>query len=199
MRLWLSSLLLVLPLAAQQNNLAFTARPCPSNISAPQVQMVIPILVGGISIPFVICANLDPSLVLDLTGATPVLKATTGAGTAVSCGSGLILLSGSCAVNTAVVQSVDNAEAGTDKYCASTNGNGSYTCALSNKALTHYSAGQLVMLSADVPCPAACTVNIDGNGVRAIKTNAAGATDAAVRPGLSLLGYDGTVFRLMTP
>lgn len=117
-----------------------------------------------------------------------------------SAGFGLIVDStGKLSVNTAVIQSVDNAEAGTDSYCRSTNGTSQYTCRLSNKALTVYTRGKLFTLDADVACSTACTLNIDNQGIKAIKSIADAAKDVPVRAGLSLVVYDDTVMRLLTP
>ncbi len=163
--------------------------------------MVLPINVGGISIPFVICASLGPNITLDLSGAVPILNASGGGtGTAPSVGFGLITDStGKLSVNTAVIQSADNATAGTASYCRSANGTGAYTCSLANHMLMRYTRGQTFVLDADVACSNACTLNVDNVGLRSIKANLDGTTDVPVRAGFSLLVYDGMVMRLLAP
>lgn len=101
--------------------------------------------------------------------------------------------------NTAVIQSVDNAEAGLANFCGSTNGTTAYTCALANKALAAYSVGMHVLLRADTTSSGACSLNINGLGVHSIKQND-GTTDPAagqiVAGRFYWLFFDGTVFRL---
>ena len=57
----------------------------------------------------------------------------------------------------------------------------------------------LVLLTTTVNCPGACTLNVSNTGIKAIKTNAAGATDAVVTQGTHLLRYDSqtSVYRLL--
>jgi hypothetical protein len=208
-------MLWVAPLAAQSNLLSFISRPCPSNISSPQVHMAIPINVGGISIPFIICASLGPGVTLDLSGAVPmfnVQQAPAIAGQGVACPTpqscfGISLVSnpdGSVApaVNTASVLSKDQFESGGCQFLDSTNGTPQYTAglALGCKALSSYKAGQVFVLRVDATNAAgACSLNIDNLGLRAIKQRD-GVTDPG--PGTVAAGqfywvfYDGQVFRL---
>ena len=86
-----------------------------------------------------------------------------------------------------------------ENFCNSTNGTTAYTCGLPFKKLGSYQTGMTFLLSADAPCPASCTVNIDGVGALNIK-RADGTTDpggliAAGQP--QWIFYDGKVFRLV--
>jgi hypothetical protein len=86
-----------------------------------------------------------------------------------------------------------------ESYCSSSNETISYTCSLPNKALTADAVGMVFLLNVDTTCAAACTVNIDGNGLVNIKK-----IDGATDPGGTLIAtqpqfifYDGSVFRLL--
>jgi hypothetical protein len=198
---FLSSLLLAAPLCAQTNLLSFIARPCPSNITAPQVHMVLPINVGGISIPFLICASLGPNLSLDTSGPVPILNASGGGGSAPIPGFGLISDSaGHLALNTAVALTIPTERSGAPIFCDSKSGTAVYSCShTSTAALPAYSTGMFVLLRVNASNTEACTLNIDDLGPKSIKQKD-GVTDPA--PGQIIPGqfywafYDGTVFRL---
>lgn len=105
------------------------------------------------------------------------------------------------AVNTAVILSNANAEAGKTIYCASTTGTGSAaTCSLSAAAaLTVYTVGQPFLLNVDTTCATSCTLNIDSVGLKSIKKKD-GTTDPGgvlVAGQAQFVWYDGTVFRLV--
>lgn len=98
--------------------------------------------------------------------------------------------------NTAVIQSVDNAQgSGTPSYCESSNGTFTYTCQLKNKALIGYSRGMGIKLWADVDCAGGCSVNVDNQGRKALKSSD-GSKDATFKAGFHVFDFDGTVFRM---
>ena len=88
---------------------------------------------------------------------------------------------------------------GDENFCRSANGTSAYTCSMaSTQALTAYALGMEFLLDVDTTCSSSCSLNIDANGVKAVKL-ADGATDPA---GALIAGqakhvwYDGTVFRI---
>ena len=200
------------PVAAQ-NLLAFTSKPCPPTTSANQLLGVIPINVGGISIPFTVCFALGTGLSLDLTGPVPVLNAQipSGCGTntcaAVECPTGCFGLvtstnaDGSLAIglNTAVAETLAVAQSGAPVFCDSKNGTTAYTCALGGRALMAYTLGMFVLLHPDVPNTGPASVNINGVGQKSIKQS-----DGTTDPGNGQLAagrfywlfYDGNLFRM---
>lgn len=192
------------PVAAQ-NLLAFTSKPCPPTTSANQLLGVIPINVGGISIPFTVCFSLGAGLSLDLTGPAPVLNVTVqGSGTGPSAGFGLVSISNpdgssSLALNTAVAETLAVAQSGAPLFCDSQNGTAAYTCALGARALTAYTLGMFVLLHPDVPNAGPASLNINTVGLKSIKQN-----DGTTDPGAGQLAagrfywlfYDGNVFRM---
>lgn len=105
-----------------------------------------------------------------------------------------ITVNGQPAPNTAVLLSYPDAMAAAPFDCVSTNGTIAFTC---NLKVTPAVPPILVVLTVSVSCPGACTLNVSNTGIKAIKTNAAGATDAVVGIGTHLLRYDGTVYRLL--
>jgi hypothetical protein len=134
-----------------------------------------------------------------LTGITS-LTLSAGTGTVVSC------LPSPCAVsaggaltvqvsaNTAVVLSYPDAMAAAPFDCVSTSGTIASVC---NLKVAPTVPPVFVALTTSVNCPGACSLNVSNTGIKAIKTNAAGATDATVMAGTHLLRYDGTVYRLL--
>ena len=100
--------------------------------------------------------------------------------------------------NTAILQSVDNAEQAGDNYCKSSNGTTGFTCKLQNKALAAYKEGMPLKLFADVPCTAAqnCSVNVDSVGLKTLK-DSTGQNGAAFPAGFHLFNLDSNgVFRM---
>jgi hypothetical protein len=100
--------------------------------------------------------------------------------------------------NTALIPTHDAVHAN-ENYCDSSNRTFAYTCRLPNKALSSYSAGMTFVLTVDVDCTAACTLNIDNVGLKNIK-KIDGTTDpsgALVSGQPQWIFYDGIVFRLM--
>jgi hypothetical protein len=188
--------------AAQQNDLAFIARPCPSNISSPQVHMVIPIVVGGISIPYIVCASLGPGLTLDLSGAVPTLNAGPAGspagvtvavnGTVVGAQPTLNLISGNgiievCSNNLAssrvdCTPAVDAnyiiSQDGTPRAVVGTSQNVSGTVmylASMNPVLLSYAPNKAYTFLPNVNCGDLPAINIDGLGPVPIKKLSAGA------------------------
>jgi hypothetical protein len=100
--------------------------------------------------------------------------------------------------NAAVIPTHDTIHAN-ESYCASSNGSTAYTCAMPDKALTGYSAGEAFLLNVDTTCASSCTLNIDGVGIKSLKKSD-GVTDPTgtlVAGQAKLIWYDGTVMRLM--
>jgi len=100
--------------------------------------------------------------------------------------------------NSALIPTHDTIHAN-ESYCASSNGTTAYTCTMPNKALTAYNVGQMFLLNVDTTCAAACTLNIDGNGIKSVK-QPNGTTDPGgvlLAGQAQLIWYDGTVMRLM--
>jgi len=100
--------------------------------------------------------------------------------------------------NTALIPTHDAVHAN-ENYCVSTSRTTSYTCRMPNKALTAYSPGMTLVLSADATCSTSCSLNIDNVGLVNIKK-----IDGTTDPGGALVAgqpqwvfYDGAVFRLM--
>lgn len=192
------------PVAAQ-NLLAFTSKPCPPTTSTNQLLGVIPINVGGISIPFTVCFSLGAGLAMDLTGPVPVLNVTVqGSGSGPSAGFGLITQTNpdgttSLALNTAVAETIQVAQSGAPIFCDSKNGTPAYTCALGGRALTAYTLGMFVLLHPDVPNTGPASVNINGVSQKPIKQSD-GTTDPAsgqlAAGRFYLLFYDGILFRM---
>ncbi len=114
----------------------------------------------------------------------------------VTAGFGLVATSQGTAVNQAVVLSVDNAEAGLDKFCPSSNGTVAYSCTLSIKSPVAYSRGMTLTLFADVPCTVGCSLNVNNLGTKSIY-KADGVTAATVTVGPHIVFFDGTIWRLM--
>jgi|ERR1035441_7984948 hypothetical protein len=96
--------------------------------------------------------------------------------------------------NTAAVLSYPDAMAAAPFDCVSTSNTIAAVC---NLKVAPTAPPVLVLLTTSVNCPGACTLNVSNTGIKAIKTNAAGATDAAVTPGTHLFRFDGTVYRLL--
>lgn len=116
----------------------------------------------------------------------------------ISVGFGLISVSNSPAVNTAVIASHDAVHLN-ENYCASTNGTTLYTCSLPQKPLAAYAAGELFLLKVDTSCLGSCMLNIDGLGAKTLmKSDGVSAPSGALLSGQSqLIWYDGNVFRLL--
>lgn len=197
--------------AAQQNDLAFIARPCPSNISSPQVHMVIPIIVGGISIPFIVCASLG-NLSLDLTGAVPTLNATVAgpSGTTISCPTpqscfGMILTanpdgSTAIAVNSVAFATRQYSLNDPDGVCVDTSGTTASVCQTPNPASwgTAYVNGQVVRLLPSANWTGSASLNVNNLGLKSIKQSD-GVTDPGVRAVQGrwvILIFNGTVWTI---
>lgn len=117
------------------------------------------------------------------------------AGAAFNVGWGLITdENGKPSLNSAVAMSWPDAEAGADKWCASSNGTFRYTCKLKVAAT---SIPRLVLLSADVACPSVCSLNVDSTGLGGIKQNNGTTADASFGIGIHLLTWDGSFWRLL--
>jgi len=103
-------------------------------------------------------------------------------------------------VDTGIIQTVSNAQAGTPLYCASASASAtSYTCAL-NPSLTSYSTGMTLLWKPDVSgAGGITTLNVDTLGARNL-TEADGVTTPVageITAGrLYQVSYDGTNFRL---
>jgi hypothetical protein len=100
--------------------------------------------------------------------------------------------------NTALIPTHDTIHAN-ESYCASSNGTIGYTCAMPDKALLSYSAGQAFLLNVDTTCAGSCSLNIDGVGVITItqKDGVTAPGGALVAGQAQFIWYDGTVMRLM--
>jgi hypothetical protein len=136
---------------------------------------------------------------IGLTGpAGPSGPSGSGTGPVATPGFGLIADStGKLAINTAVTLDYLDAMAAAPFDCVSTNGTIQFTCSLKVAPTV---PPVLVLLTTSVNCPGACTLSVVGTGkIVAIKTNAAGATDAPVAPGSHLLRYDSStgIYRLL--
>jgi len=135
-------------------------------------------------------------------GTQPTLNFISGTGLVQTCvnNSGANRVDCTPSLNSAVALTIATAQSGAPIYCRSSNGSTTYTCSLSaSRMLTAYTAGMVVLLSADATCPASCTLNIDNVGAVAIKK-----IDGATDPGGTLIAnqpqwvaYNGTVFLLM--
>ena len=104
------------------------------------------------------------------------------------------------ALNTAVALTIPVAQSGAPVFCNSMNGTVAYTCSLgATRILTSYTVGMFVVLRTDTRNSGACSLNIDGLGVRAIKQKD-GTTDPAagqITGGqFYWLFYDGAVWRM---
>lgn len=100
--------------------------------------------------------------------------------------------------NSALISTHDTVHAN-ENYCFSSNGTTAYTCRMRYKTLTAYATGMTFLLNVDSTCTASCSLNIDGNGIVAVKM-IDGTTDPrgnviAGQP--QWIFYDGVVFRLM--
>jgi hypothetical protein len=130
---------------------------------------------------------------IGLTG--PAGPSGSGTGPVATPGFGLIADStGKLAINTAAALSYPDAMAAAPFDCVSTNGTIQFTCSLKVAPTV---PPVLVLLTTSVNCPGACTLNVSNTGIKGIKTNAVGATDAVVAPGTHLLRFDGVVYRLL--
>lgn len=103
-------------------------------------------------------------------------------------------------LNTTVALTIGVSQAGTPIYCRSTNGTNAYACSLAGaSALTAYTTGMFVVLRPDTSNSGACSLNIDGLGVKSIKQND-GVTDPTsgqiTANKFYWLFYDGTVWRM---
>ena len=88
---------------------------------------------------------------------------------------------------------------GTQSYCPSFTKSTSYACRMASGPLSAYTTGMTFLLMVDTPCPAQCSLNIDGLGPVTIKRSD-GSLDplgalAAGEP--QWVFYDGQIFRLM--
>lgn len=134
-------------------------------------------------------------------GVRPALNFSAGTGITATCSDnpGRNRVDCSHSFNTAIVATHDSVHAN-ENFCDSTNGTTQYSCRLAPKVLTQYSMGMTFLLRADASCLTSCSLNIDGIGLKAIKS-ADGRTD----PGGALVAgqpqwifFDGTVFRLLS-
>ena len=102
-------------------------------------------------------------------------------------------------VDTAVVLSLPADQSGSDRFCVSSGGNPlQYSCRMT-PTLTGYTRGMTVNWTPDVACTAGpLTLNIDTLGAAPLKQSD-GATNLSSCPAgaLVVLGYDGTVFRVL--
>jgi hypothetical protein len=163
--------------------------------------MVIPIVINGISIPFIVCASLGPGLTLDLSGAVPTLNASPSAspGVTVSVGGTVIgtqptvnLISGNgvfelCSNNTgqsridcqpAVDANYIIGQDGTPRAVVGTSTNISGTVmyvANMNPVLLSYAPNKTYTFLPNVNCGDLPAINIDGLGPVPIKKLSAGA------------------------
>jgi hypothetical protein len=135
------------------------------------------------------------------TGTTSARVLTAGPGITVINGDGG---SGNPTISLNTAVGLTNASAQADKpwFCNSTTGNTTYVCSLSAAAaLTAYTTGLCVDLTADTSNTGAATLNIDGLGPKAIKIGD-GLTDPLpmqIVAGRQVrICYDGSVFRLPT-
>jgi len=132
----------------------------------------------------------------------------TGSGSTVAAGTGILVSTAgspptsTVSADSATVQFLSNAQAGTPLYCASASGSATtYTCAL-NPTLTAYTAGMTVAWKVDTSCTGstATTLNIDSLGAKSIK-EADGSTDPVSGDCPAnrqvTLRYDGTLFRIV--
>lgn len=118
-----------------------------------------------------------------------------GAAASLGVGWGLILdENGKASLNSAVGLSWADAEAGSDKWCVSSNGTFAFTCSLKVAATA---IPRIILLNADVPCPGKCSLNVNSTGLQNIKVNDGGNTDATFGKGIRMLTSDGTVWRLL--
>lgn len=99
------------------------------------------------------------------------------------------------AIDTAVVLTRATDQAGTDKYCRSTTGNDTYTCALT-PALTTYTRGGCLVLDADTANTGTASLNVDTLGAKSILNRAGSALadgDITANKPITIC-YDGTQF-----
>src|SRR5271170_1594882 len=90
-------------------------------------------------------------------------------------GFGIICGAGAVSINTAVVVSYPDAMAAAPFDCVSTGGAIAFTC---NLKVAPSVVPVMILLTVSVNCLGGCTLAINNTGIKAIKTNAAGATDA---------------------
>lgn len=129
-------------------------------------------------------------------------------GSSVAAGTGILISTAgspptsTVSADSATVEFLSTAQAGTPLYCASASGSATtYTCAL-NPMLTAYTAGMTLAWKVDTSCTGSTTttLNIDSLGAKSIK-QADGTTDPASGDCPAnrqlALRYDGTVFRIL--
>lgn len=106
----------------------------------------------------------------------------------------------SAGYNSATMVTKGVLQSGACTFLNSVNGTKAYTAALGAtcQLLTSYSVGERFWLTADAPCAADCTINIDNVGIKNIKRS-----DGKADPGGLFdftqgvpIRYDGTVFRI---
>lgn len=93
-------------------------------------------------------------------------------------------------VNTAAVVSWGNVLSAA--YCPSSAGVSAYTCEL-QVAPQSYAPGMIIELSADVPCAAACSLNVHHIGAPSIRTNDGTNNAATFAAGTHILSYDASI------
>jgi hypothetical protein len=135
-------------------------------------------------------------------GAQATLNFISGTGIVQTCvnNSGASRVDCTPSLNTSVALTIGTAQSGAPVFCNSTNGTTAYSCSLaSTSALTTYSTGMFVLLRTNASNTGACTVNIDGVGIKNIKQKD-GTTDPTSGQITSgqfyWLFYDGSVFRM---
>jgi hypothetical protein len=164
--------------------------------------MVIPITIGGVSIPFIICASLGPGLTLDLSGAVPTLNAgpagspagvtvavngqvvgaqptlnlISGNGTVQVCSNNLASSRIDCtpAVDTNYILGQDGAPRAVVGTSANVSGTVMYLASM-NPVLLSYAPNKTYTFLPNVSCGADPAINIDGLGPIPIKKLSAGA------------------------
>lgn len=129
------------------------------------------------------------------TGATwrVLLGAAASGSTITGCSSGLSVSVNDCIANVAILLTQATDQAGTPKYCRSTTGNATYTCALT-PTLTAYTRGGCLTLDANFANVTTATLNIDTLGAKSILTRAGAALAAGDITADKPIGvcYDGT-------
>lgn len=195
--------------AAAQNDLAFIARPCPPNTSAPQVLMVVPIVVGGISIPYTLCASLGANLVYDHVNSIPTLAVTVPS-SPISCPLptscfGILTMtnpdgSTAIAVNSVALATRQYSLNDPDGVCVDTSGTTASVCQTPNPASwgTGYVNGQVVRLLPSANWTGSASLNVNNLGLKSIKQSD-GVTDPGVRAVQGrwvILIFNGTVWTI---
>ena len=181
--------------------------PCDINgdgvVNVADVQTLIDVVIGMSPCPLKVGGGgITVTIANQMIGPEPALNMSLSTGSQVTCTDDTVnhVLTCASSVNTALMATHGQIQAGKEFYCKSTSGSQAYTCSLSaTSALTTYTEGMALLLNVDSPCSGNCTLNVDGVGQKNL-LQADGKTLPGVKitPGQAVwVWYDGINFRLM--